>query len=251
MSLYDSEAGVEVLKFGSSPSNHVPQAASANFKVLTSKGVITGAIVSAIIAGVGLIFFALFIWKRKTLDPPSYVNLERGDGPDMGSTTELGEKSPNLPIQPTDETPISPDEKNDPFADFAPYRGPLAERTRGHSRNGSYASSMTANETAYCSYKETLLKRALLTNSILSTDNTYRDSVSDYGSQDSRYSGTRKSRGNSVESMPSVYSRDSQYSQTSERIYINDVRMPPQFSIPAPPPSVVSEDIRPNANSIC
>jgi len=215
---------------------------SNDFKMMTSRGLIASAIVSAAIAGIGLIFFALFIWKRKTMDPPPYSDLEKGNGPDKKAVTiEPGEESPELPIQHAYETPPSPNEKDDPFADFAPYpqrRGSLAERMRGHSRKGSVASSMTANESVYNSYdlyRETLQKRALLTNSVISTDSTCRDSVSDCGSI------TKKTRGKYVESISSVHSDsgDSQYSQTSERIFINNVRMPPQFSTPIPPPFAV------------
>jgi hypothetical protein len=228
-------------QFDGFQSNHVLRAASNDFKVLTDKGVISSAIVSALIAGIGLVFFALFIWKRKTLEPPSYIDLEKANKLDEeGPTTEPGERSPELPIQPADKTSSSSRESEDPFADFAPYtqpRGSLAERTRGHSRNGSNASSMTANDSAYNSYRETLQKRSLLTNSLSSTDSTCRDSVSDY---DSKYRGyTGRSRGHSLESVSSMYS-ESQYSQTSERIFINDVRMPPQFSTPTRPPSVAS-----------
>ena len=211
--------------------------------MLTNKGVISSAIASAIIAGVGLIFFVLFMWKRKNLDPPSYTDLEKANKLDeKGPTIELGEKSPELPIQPADKTSLSFEEREDPFADFAPYaqyRESLAERTRRHSRNGSNASSITANDSAYNLYRGTLQKRALLTNGVLSTDSTYRDSISDYGSKDFGGTGPR-SRGNSVQSILSAYSDDSQYSQTSERIFINNVRMPPQFSTPTRPPSAVS-----------
>ena len=218
--------------------------ASSDFMVLTNKGVISSAIVSAIIAGIGLIFFALFIWKRKDLDPPSYIDLEKASKPgEKGPTTEPGERSPELPIQHEDKTSHGSGENEDPFADFTPYaqyRESLAGRTRGHSRNGSNASSMTANDSTYSSYRETSQKRALLVTSVSSTDSTCRDSVSDYGSKDPGYTG-RRSRGNSVESISSVYSNGSRFSQTSERIFINNVRLPPQFSTPTRPLSIVSK----------
>ena len=233
-----------VLKFCSFQTNHALQVASNDFKVLTSTGVISSAIASAIIAGIGLVFFALFMWKRKNLDPPSYIDLEKANKPDEnGSTIEPGEKSPELPIQPADKTSPSSEERENPFADFTPYdqyRESLAERTRGHSRNGSNASSITANDSAYNLHREAPQKRALLTNSVFSTDSTYRDSVSDYGSKGLGGTGPR-SRGNSVQSISSAYSNDSQYSQTSERILINNVRMPPQFLTPTRPPSAVSQ----------
>lgn len=227
-----------MLNFDSLQSNHFLRAASNDFKVLTDKWVISSAITSAIIAGIGLVFFALFIWKRKNLNPPSYMDLEKANEPDeKRPMTGPGEVSPELPIQPAEKLSSGSQENENPFEDFIPnaqYRGPRAERARGHSRNGSDASSTTANNSAYDSYKETLLKRALLTNSIASTDSTYRDSVSDYGSK-------TRSRGNSISSISSTYSVDSQYSQTSERIVINNVRMPPQFSTPKPPPFAVSQ----------
>ena len=99
---------------------------------------------------------------------------------------------------------------------------------------------MTANDSAYSSYRETLQERALLTNSISLIDSTRRDSGSDHGSKDLGHTGQR-SRGHSVGSVSSVYSDDSQYSQMSERIFINNVRMPPQFSMSTRPPSVVSQ----------
>lgn len=228
---------VKVLKFGSFQSNNAPQAASDKFKVLTDKGVISSAIVSAAIAAIGLIFFALFIWKRKTLDPPSYIDIEKARRLDeIGS----GEQSPQLPIQPAGKTPSSPKERSNPFADFAQYdhyRESLAGRTRGHSRSGSNASSMTANDSAYNSHREPLQKRALLTNSISSSDSTCRDSVSNYDSDEY----IRPRGGKPVDSVsPSVYSEASRYSQTSERIIINSVQMPPQFATPTPLPFVVS-----------
>jgi len=233
-----------VLKLDSFRSNHVLRAAPNDFKVLTDKWVISSAIVSAIIAAIGLVFFALFIWKRKTLEPPSYIDLEKAYQLDEeGSTTELREKSPDLPIQPTEKILSGSQENEDPFTDFAPhtrYRGYLAERTRGHSRNGSIASSMTVIDSTYNSYREALEKRALSTNSVSSIDSTCRDSGSDSGSKDLEHTGQR-SRGHSVGSISSVYSDGSQYSQTSERIFINNVRMPPQFSTPVRPPSVVSQ----------
>lgn len=212
---------------------------SDNFEVLTDKGVISSAIVSAIIAAVGLIFFALFWWKRKTLDPPSYTDIEKGDKPEKGSRSEPGEESPELPMQLAEKASPRFEENDDPFGDFVPYphyRGSLADRVRGRSRNGSYTSSMTANESAYSLYKETLQKRALLTNSVSSLDSTCRDSLSDC---DSTYG--RGTRGENSDKVSSIYSDRSQYSQTSERIIINDVRMPPQFATPMRPPSVVGE----------
>ena len=236
MSSYSDGAIVKVLKLCSFQTNHTLRTASDDFKVLTNEEVISSTIASAIIAGVGLIFFVLFMWKRKNLDPPSYTDLEKGP------TIELGEKSPELPIQPADKTSLSFEEREDPFADFAPYaqyRESLAERTRRHSRNGSNTSSITANDSAYNLHRETPQKRALLTNRVLSTDSTYRDSIPDYGSKNLGGTGPR-SRGNSIQSILSAYSDDSQYSQTSERIFINNVRMPPQFSTPTRPPSAVS-----------
>ena len=52
---------VRVLKFDSLQSDHNLQAASDKFEVLTYNGVISSAIASAAIAGIGLVFFALFI----------------------------------------------------------------------------------------------------------------------------------------------------------------------------------------------
>ena len=161
---------------------------------------------------------------------------------ERGRAVEPGEKSPELPMQAAGKT--SPEEGDNPFADFAPYaqyksRGSLAERERGHSRNWSNASSVTARESAYDSYWETLHKRAQLTSSVAFTDSTYRDSVSDWDSNNPGRLGS-KGRGESVASFSSVYSEGSQYSQASETIFINDVRMPPQFSTPSRPPSVVS-----------
>lgn len=174
------------------------------------------------------------MWKRKNLDPPSYIDLEKGNGPD-------GEESPELPIQPAGE--MSPEEGN-PFEDFAPYaqhqsRGFLTDRKWGHSRDGSNTSSLTLNESAYDMYWETLEKRAQLTNSIVSVDSTYRDSLPHYRPKDPRYTLPR-SRVESVGSVSSSYSDASHFTQTSERIFINNVRMPPQFSTPMPPPTVVS-----------
>lgn len=231
--------------FDNSQSNHVLRAASDNgaFKVVTGKWVVSSVILSGAIAGIGLIFLALFMWTRKNLDPPSYMDLEKANllG-EKGRTVEPGEKSPELPMQAAGET--SPEEGDNPFADFTPYaqyksRGSLADRKRGHSRNGSNASSVTARESAYDSYWETLHKRAQLTGSVASTDSTYRDSVSDLDSNRPGHLGS-KGRGESVASLSSVYSDGSQYSQTSETIFINNVRMPPQFSIPSRPPSVAS-----------
>jgi len=221
--------------FDNSQSNHVLRAASSGsgFKVVTDKWVVSSAILSGVIAGIGLIFFALFIWKRETLNPPSYIDLEKANSPDeKGPMIELGEKSPDLPIQPADKN--RPEEGNNPFADSVPFppRQPLPEWKRGHSRNGSNVSSITA----YDSYWETLEKRAQLTTSVMSTDSTYRGSILEHGSKDPEYTRTR-SRG---ESVSSVYSDASRYSQTTERISINNVRMPPQFSMPARPPSAAS-----------
>ena len=221
---------VKVLKFCSSQTNPASQATSDDLTVLTNKGVISSVIASAIIVGIGVIFFALFMWKRKNLDPPSYVDLEKGP------TIEPGEKSPELPIQPVDKTSPSSEEKENPFADFSPYnqyQESLAERTRGHSRNGSSTSSVTAIDSAYSLYRGTLQKRVPL------TDNTCRDSVAGYGSKDLGGTGPR-SRRNPVQSISSAYSDDSRYSQTSERILINNARMPPQFSAPTRPPPAVS-----------
>ena len=230
---------VKILKMGSFQSNNAPRPVSDKFKVLTDKGVISSAIVSSAIAGIGLIFFALFIWKRKTLNPPSYMDIEKARKLDEKG---LGENSPQLPIQPASRTPPSPEERDNPFADFGQYghyRELLAGRTRGHSRSRSNASSMTANGSAYDLYRETLLKRALLTNSVFSMNSTYRDSVSDYGSDDLGYTGPRG--GKPVDSVSSsVYSDGSHYSQMSGRIVVNSVRMPPQFATPTRPPSVVS-----------
>ena len=228
-----------VLNFSSFQTNHTLQAASDNFKVLTNKGVISSAIASAIIVGIGLIFFALFMWKRKNLDPPSYIDLEKANKLDeKGPTVEPGEGSPKLPIQPADKTLPSSEEKENPFTNFGRYtryHESLVERTRGHSRNGSNASSITV----YSSNGEALQKRAPLTSSVLSTDSTCRESVSDYGSE-GLGDIEQRSRGKSVQSISSAYSDDSQYSQTSEKILINNVWMPPQFSTPIRPPSVVS-----------
>lgn len=237
-------------QFGSSQSDYAPRVASNGFTMATDKGVISSAVASAVIAGIGLIFFALFIWKRKTLDPPSYVDLEKANQQEKGPTVGSGERSPELPIQPADKASPYPQENGDPFADFSPnnhYRD-LAERMRGHSRNESNASSMTANDSAYNSYRETLQKRALLTNSISSIGSTCRDSVSDCDSNDLARTG-RRSRGKSVDSISSVHSDDSRYSQTSVRITINDVRMPPQFAIPTRPPSAAFVPPRPNRMS--
>lgn len=243
MSLCNGGAVIRGLRFCSFQTNYALRAASDDFKVLTNKGVISSAIASAIIVGIGLIFFALFIWKRKNLDPPSCIDLEKANRLDeKGPTIEPGGESPELPIQSADKASLSSVEKENPFSDFAPYvqyRKSLAERTRGHSRNGSSASSVTANDSTYSLYRKTLQKRALLTNSVSSTDSTCRDSVSDYHPKDPGGTDPR-SCGNSVRSISPAYSDDSQYSQTSERIFINNVRMPPQFSTPTRPPSAVS-----------
>jgi hypothetical protein len=243
VSSYNGGVVVKVLTIGSFQSNQVLPVASDEFKFLTNKGVISSAIASAIIAGIGLVFFALFIWKRKTLDPPSYIDIEKANKPDeKGSTTGLGEFSPELPIQPVEKTSFSPNGSDDLFAGYVPYahyHESSAEQARGHSRNGSNASSMTANNSAYSLYRETLQKKALSTNSISSTDSTCRDLVSNYDPTDLGCA-RPGSRGKSVGSISSLYSDESQYSQTSERIIINNVRMPPQFSTPIRPPSVVS-----------
>lgn len=238
-----------MLKLDSLQSDHNLQAASDKFEVLTYNGVISSAIASAAIAGIGLVFFALFIWKRKTLDPPSYIDIEKARKLDE---KERGENSPELPIQFADGASSGPKGSN-PFSGFAPYdhyRESLAGRTRGYPRSGSNASSITANDSAYDLYKGTLEqralekraleKRALSTNSVSSTDSTCRDSVSDYGS-DNPGSTNPKSRGQSVGSISSLYSDESRYSQMSERIVINNVRMPPQFATPTRPPSIVSQ----------
>lgn len=206
--------------------------------MVTDKWVVSSAILSGVIAGIGLIFFALFMWKRETLNPPSYIDLEKASSLDeKGRMIELGEKSPDLPIQLADKD--DPEEETDSFADSAPFptRRPLPEWKRGHSRNGSNVSSITANESAYDSYWESLEKRAQLTTSVVSTDSTCRGSILEHGSKDPEHTRT-KSRGQSVSS---VYSDASRYSQTTERISINNVRMPPQFSMPVRPPSAVSE----------
>lgn len=213
--------------------------------MLTEKGVISSAIVSAIIAGIGLVFFALFIWKRKDLDPPSYIDLENANMLD-GKGPPTGEKTPELPMQHAERTSPVSEGSEDPFADFAPYGQyprSFTDRTRGHSRNISSDSSVTANDSvynSYNSYRETLQKRALLTDSVLSTDSTCRDSVSDHGSKDIGSTRTG-SCGNSIQSIPSLHGDETRYSQTSERIFISDVRMPPQFSTPTRPPSAVSK----------
>lgn len=225
--------------FDNAQSNHALRAASSNssYRIVTDKWVVSSAILSGVIAGVGLIFFALFIWKRKDLDPPSYMDLEKaGKLNEKGQKMASGENSPELPMQAADEN--SP-EGDDPFADptaYGRYRshGSLAERKRGHSRNVSNASSATVRESAYDSYWETLHKRAQSTGSFASIDSTCRDSVSDCDWKD------RGQADGSVGSLSSVYSEASQYSQMSERIFVDDVRMPPQFSTPIRPPSVVS-----------
>lgn len=231
-----------MLKSGSSQSDYAPRVASNDSTMMTDKGVVSSAVASALIAGIGLVFFALFLWKRKTLDPPSYADLEKASRQEKGQTVESGERSPELPIQRADKSSPSLPESGDPFAGFGPHNhySDLAEGKRGHSRNGSNASSMTANDSAYNSYRETLQKRALLTRSISSIGSTCRDSVSDCDSNDLARAG-RRSRGKSVDSISSVRSDDSRYSQTSERIIINDVRMPPQFATPTRPPSAVSQ----------
>ena len=112
---------VKVLKFGSFRSNHILPAAPNDFKVFTDKGVISSVIVSVIITGIGLVFFALFIWKRKVLEPPSYNDIEKANKLDEeGPTTEPGEKSPDLPIQPAEKTSSGYQENEGPFADFVP-----------------------------------------------------------------------------------------------------------------------------------
>jgi hypothetical protein len=222
-----------VLRLGSFQPTHVLQTASndGGFKVVTNKWVVSSAILSGIVAGVGLIFFALFIWRRKTLDPPSYVDLEKGQ------TMEPGEKSPELPIQPAGKT--SPGFKESTlYVQYSSHES-WAERKRGHSRNGSNASSITVNEFAYDSYWETLPKRAWLTSSVVSTDGTYLDSSSDRGSKGPGHTNSR-SRENSVGSVSSMYSELSRYNHKPERIFIGNVRLPPQFSTPMRPPSAVS-----------
>jgi len=235
-SLFTSPTALPPAQPDSSQTNPAWRTASGDFNVLTNNGVITSAILSATIAVIGLIFLALFMWKRKNLDPPSYMDVERSKKPDIkGPMVEPGEKSPEWPIQPTDDVPPSSAGKEIPFTDFAPYaqyRESLAERTRGHSRSGSNASSTSANDSTCNSYLGVLQKRALVTHSVLSTDSNYQDSVSDYSLQDP--GDTVPLHGSTL----SVYSDDDQYSQTSERIYINNVRMPPQFSTPMRPPSV-------------
>lgn len=224
-----------MLKFGSSQTDPALRAASGGSKVLTYNGVITSAILSATIAVIGLIFLALFMWKRKTLDPLPYIDLEKSKKPDVkGPMAELGETSPELPIQPTGAPPSSAG-KEIPFADIAPYaRYSLAERARRRSWNRSNASPMSTNDSACDSYPGVLQKRTLMTHSVLSADSNYQDSVSEYSLQDP---------GHTVSvhwSTSSIYSDDSQYSQISERIYVDNVRMPSQFSTPMRPPSVVS-----------
>lgn len=231
--------------FDNSQSNHVLRAASndGGFQLLTDKWVTSSAILSGVIAGIGLLFFALFILTRKSLAPPSYMDLEKANKPnERRRTMEPGEVSPELPIQPAEKA--NPEEGDDPFTDNAPHvqyrpRGSLAERRQGHSRDGSTASSITMNESAYDAYWETLEKRAQLTNSIVSTESGFSNSASDHDLNHSEYGGSR-SRGQSVGSISSEFSEPSQYSQTSERIFVNNVRMPPQFSTPTLPPSTVS-----------
>ena len=150
---------------------------------------------------------------------------------------EPGAKSPDLPIQLAEKTGL---EECGDLAPYVQYRShePWTKREREHSRNGSNASSVTMNDSAYDAYWDTLQKRARLTNSVVSTDSTCRDSGSDYGSKDPVQTDSR-SRGKSVGSVSSVDSGTSQYSQTSERIIINNIWMPPQFSTPTQPPSTV------------
>jgi len=219
-------------QFDSIQQNHDPQVALDDYKVLTEKAVVSSAIFAAFIAIIGLVFFALFLWKRKTLDPPCYTDIEKGGKPGKGPMGEQGDVSPELPMQHPEK---SPEIYGDPFTDNAPYghyRDPLAERKPGHSRSGSNASSVTAYDSTYSLYRETLQKRALLTQSISSLGSTRRDSVSDSG-----HLGYR-GRGDHADKVSSMYSDRSRYSQTSQRITINDVRMPPQFATPMPPPSV-------------
>ena len=213
---------------------------SGSFGVLTEKWVTSGFIISAVTAGIGVVFFALFVWKRKTLNPPSCMDLEMADGlNEKRQGNEPGNRTPELPIQPVEKA--SPADDYSPFAEgdrtYAQYqsRESLADGRLGHSRNESNASSATVIESAYDSYRETLYKRAQLTDSVVSTDNTYRDSISDHGS---------KSRGKSVGSISSLYSEASRYSQVSERILINNVMVPPQFLTPTRPLVIVSQDTK-------
>lgn len=228
-----------MLSLSSFQSTHILRAASndGSFKVVTDNWVVSSAIISGTIAGIGLIFLALFIWKRKTLDPPSYIDVERANRPnEKGRVMKPGEHSPELPIQLADR----PKEKDKLFGDDAPYvREPWAELKQVHSRDRSEASSITVNEFAYDSYWEVLQKRPQFTSSVPSTGSTYQDSVPHHGPKDPAHINSR-SRGKSVGSVLSVYSDASQYSQMSERIFVNDVRMPPQFSIPTRPSSTVS-----------
>lgn len=182
------------------------------------------------------------MWKRKTLDPPSYIDLEKANKSNKkGQMAEPVGKSPELPIQLTGK--INPEEQDNLFAGGAPYvrYQSRAERKRGHSWNGSNASSITVNESAYNSYREMLQKRAKLTSSIVWTDSTRRDSRSDYDWKDP---GHIENRGKSAGGVLSVYGHASPYSQISERIFINGVRMPPQFLTPTRLPSVVSCDVQ-------
>lgn len=209
---------------------------------MTDKGVISSAIFSAFVAIIGLVFFGLFLWKRKTLEPPSYMDIEKGDKPEKGPTVDPGETSPELPIQAEKISP-GPEGNDDPFTDYVlyvHYPGSMDEQNRGHSRNGSNASSMTSSDSAYSLYREILQKRSLLTESTSSLGSIRRDSVSDRYSSHLGYSdqGHHSERADRISSMYSVSSR---YSQMSERIIINNVRMPPQFAPPMRPPSVVGQ----------
>lgn len=229
---------IKILTLGSFQSTDGLRAAAngGGFRVVTDSWVVSSAILSGTIAGIGLVFFALFIWKRKTLDPPSYIDLEKANKPtEKGRATELGEKSPEFPIQPANKT--SPGERDTSYTQHRS-REPWAERMRGHSLNESNASSITVKESSHYSYRETLHERTQSTMSVVSTDSTYRGPGSDYGSKDD---GQISSRSREKSALP-VYSDSSQYSQTSKRIFINNVPMPPQFSTPTQPLSTVSQD---------
>jgi len=169
------------------------------------------------------------MWKRKTLDPPSYIDLEKANKlNDKGQMAEPADKPPEFPIQLAGK--INPEVQDNLFANSAPYvrYQSRAEWKRGHSWNGSNASSITVNESAYNSYREMLQKKAKLTS---------RDSGSDYSWKDP---GHIENRGKAAGSVSSVNSDASPYSQISERIFIKNVRMPPQFLTPTRPPSVAS-----------
>lgn len=219
-------------------SDSQPRAASDSNQFNTNKGVIAGAAAAAAICALGIIFLGIFLWKRRRSDPPSYMDVEEKDLPNV-ATSAFSPITPGIPIQDVEKQarfvrePITPAYRE--FSAYDSYYEAKSDRSTFYEDHSTYGSINPSTRTTVIpnhGHSDSVSSDATLctTDTAPLNLNKHKRNPSD-SSVESWNSWGNDSRS----SYASTMSTSSTLSDASRRILIDNMPMPPQFKTPLVP----------------